>query len=95
MKNENLFDFILGLLTAAGLLGISKAIALNIELLFKLLKIENIGLQTIISQVWILSFVVLIALFLDLNIKFAKTFRYTFWIFLILGYLLYLYTPTF
>jgi|GEM_PF-6623110 len=95
MKNENLFDFILGLLTAAGLLGISKAISLNIELLFKLLKIENIGLQTIISQVGILSFVVLIALFLDLNIKFAKTFRCTFWIFLIFGYLLYLYTPIF
>lgn len=91
-KNKNLFDFILGLLTAAGLVYISKAIPLNIELLFKLIEIENITLQTIISQISVPIFIVLIALFLSLNIKFTKVFRYSFWIFLILGYLLHLYT---
>jgi hypothetical protein len=38
---------------------------------------------------------VLIALFLSLKIKFTRAFKYSFWMFLTIGYLLYLYTKFF
>lgn len=96
-KDKNILEFILGLLTAAGLLAVSKAIPLNIRLLWALLDlgINGSSLQIIISQIIMFVFIILIALFLNLKIKFTKIFRYSFWIFLTLGYLLYLYSSVF
>jgi len=91
IKNKDFLDFILGLLTAAGLVSISKAIPLNIELFLKLTGKNQLPELKLLSSIFMLIFIVLIGFYLNLRVKFSKVFKYSFWFFLILGYLLYLY----
>ena len=92
MANEKSWgQALLGILTATGLLDICKYINPNIMLIARVTYFKNLDLLVKLEPLFTLMILLPLAVFFSSKIKISKTFQYSFWVVLLIEYMLYLF----